>query len=290
LGLLNRSYETDAAFDPSGQKTQWERFAHLVTSLNAHASPGTQYKVLYLARHGEAYHNVAQSYYGVDCWECYWSQQQGNGTVTWADAELTPKGVAQVTAANLFWKNALTSTKPPMPQSFYVSPMARCLNTANTTWGDIPGEKGHTFSPTVKELLREPLNACTCGWRHSKSWIHELYPSYVLEQGFSEEDNLWKAGFIVESSTGLLARVKTLLDDVFASDSNTFISFTTHGVVINPLLQIIGHPNPAFNVTAGQIIPVLIKAQENTALENVSATAPPSAAKTCLPCSSGKVT
>ena len=72
--------------------------------------------------------------------------------MTWLDAELTPNGVAQVTAANLFWKNALSSTKPPMPQSFYVSPMARCLNTANTTWADIPWEKGHTFSPTVKEV------------------------------------------------------------------------------------------------------------------------------------------
>jgi len=69
MGLINRSYETDAAFDPSGQKTQWERFAYHVKSLNERASPGTQYKVLYLARHGEGYHNIALSYYGTDCWD-----------------------------------------------------------------------------------------------------------------------------------------------------------------------------------------------------------------------------
>lgn len=69
MGLLNRSYETDAEFDPSGEKTQWERFAYYVKSLNEHASPGTQYRIIYLARHSEAYHNVASSYYGTDCWD-----------------------------------------------------------------------------------------------------------------------------------------------------------------------------------------------------------------------------
>ena len=69
MGLLNRSYETDAEFDPSSQKTQWERFAYYVKSLSEHASSGIQYKLLYLARHGEAYHNTAISYYGTGCWE-----------------------------------------------------------------------------------------------------------------------------------------------------------------------------------------------------------------------------
>ena len=69
MGLLDRPYETDATFDPSGQKTQWERLAYHVKSLNEHASQGTQYKVLYLARHGEAYHNIATSYYGTGCWD-----------------------------------------------------------------------------------------------------------------------------------------------------------------------------------------------------------------------------
>ena len=93
---------------------------------------------------------------------------------------------------------------------------------------------------------------------------------------------------MVESSAGLLVRLKTLLDDVFATDSSTFISFTTHGVVVNPILRLIGHPNPAFNMTPGEIIPVLVKAQRNTAPESAPATIPPSAAKTCSPCASGK--
>ena len=67
MGLLNRTYDTDATFDPRGQKTHWERFAYYIKSLNDHSDKDTQYKVLYLARHGEGYHNVAQAYYGSEC-------------------------------------------------------------------------------------------------------------------------------------------------------------------------------------------------------------------------------
>jgi len=152
MGLLNRSYVTDASFDPSGQKTQWERFANYVQSLNAKgSSPNAKYKVLFLARHGEAYHNVAQTYYG-SCWECYWAQQAGNGTATWQDAELTPKGYSQVASAREFWRSATAVAKIPVPQSFYASPMARCLATANETFSTLPGLNGNPFSPVVKEV------------------------------------------------------------------------------------------------------------------------------------------
>ena len=84
--------------------------------------------------------------------QCYWSRQQGNGTISWLDAELTPRGVTQVTAVNAFWRNALSSAKIPIPQSFYVSPMARCLSTANRTWSDLPIWNGQPFSPVIKEV------------------------------------------------------------------------------------------------------------------------------------------
>ena len=83
-------------------------------------------------------------------------------------------------------------------------------------------------------------------------------------------------------------RLATLLDDVFSTDPSTFISFTTHGVIINPMLQLIGHPNPAFNITPGQVIPVLLKAQKKEGAESTTVTVAPSPAKTCLSCLPGK--
>ena len=68
MGLIHSTYDTDAAFDPHGQKAAWERFANYVKSLNDRSDADTQYKVLYLARHGEGYHNTAQAYYGSECW------------------------------------------------------------------------------------------------------------------------------------------------------------------------------------------------------------------------------
>ncbi|KAJ8130526.1 hypothetical protein O1611_g3102 [Lasiodiplodia mahajangana] len=67
-GLINRTYPTDRQFDRSGKKTQWERFEYYVNTLNRNADKDTQYKVLFMARHGEGYHNAAESYYGTPAW------------------------------------------------------------------------------------------------------------------------------------------------------------------------------------------------------------------------------
>lgn len=48
---------------------QWQRFEHYIQNLNAAAPSGTSYKVLYLGRHGQGYHNVAESRYGTTLWE-----------------------------------------------------------------------------------------------------------------------------------------------------------------------------------------------------------------------------
>jgi hypothetical protein len=69
FGLIDRTYDTDADFDPEGRKTQWERFENVVRTLNDKADHHTQYKVLYMGRHGQGYHNVAESYYGTEAWD-----------------------------------------------------------------------------------------------------------------------------------------------------------------------------------------------------------------------------
>lgn len=67
-GLLNRTYETDVQFDPRGSKTQWQRFENHVKFLNKNADRNTQYKVLLMARHGEGWHNAAETFYGTPAW------------------------------------------------------------------------------------------------------------------------------------------------------------------------------------------------------------------------------
>jgi hypothetical protein len=69
MGLINRTYDTDVEYDPERKKTQWQRFDHHVFHLNRKSAHHIQYKVLYLGRHGEGYHNAAESYYGTPAWD-----------------------------------------------------------------------------------------------------------------------------------------------------------------------------------------------------------------------------
>ena len=54
-------------------------------------------------------------------------------------------------------------------------------------------------------------------------------------------------------------RMKKLLDDIFAHDDSTYISFTTHSGSIASLLRVVGHRE--FRLPTGAVIPVLIKAE-----------------------------
>lgn len=69
LGLVNRTYPTDLKNPRKGYETQWERFAQYVKHLNRNTSRDkTRYKVLVMGRHGEGWHNAAESYYGTPAW------------------------------------------------------------------------------------------------------------------------------------------------------------------------------------------------------------------------------
>ncbi|OGM41201.1 phosphoglycerate mutase family protein, partial [Aspergillus bombycis] len=69
FGLIPRSYDSDPEFDPEGRKTQWERFEYQLNQLNRDSSPATQFKLLFLGRHGEGLHNVAERRYGTELWD-----------------------------------------------------------------------------------------------------------------------------------------------------------------------------------------------------------------------------
>lgn len=66
FGLINRTYPATAG--SQGNLTQWQAFARQVEALNAAAPLNTVYKVLFMGRHGEGYHNAAESYFGTPAW------------------------------------------------------------------------------------------------------------------------------------------------------------------------------------------------------------------------------
>lgn len=104
--------------------------------------------------------------------------------------------------------------------------------------------------------LRETLGVATSDRRSTKTYIHNEFPSYPFEAGFTENDELWSS-WRLELPPEQDKRLKGLLDDVFGSDDNTWISMTSHSVSITSMLRVLGHR--AFNLETAGMLPVLVK-------------------------------
>lgn len=190
--------------------------------------------------------------------KCYWSEETGNGTAVWADALLTPAGYDEAYKANAYFKTRFEDEGMPYFESYYSSPLSRCTVTANVTFANLTLPPTHPFVPTIKEYLREGISMHTCDRRSNKTYIHDLVPTFKFEDGFTEDDELWR-GTEAETSDHQLARSKALLDDIFTTDEATWMSFTSHSGEIRSLLSALGHRE--FSLSTGQVIPVLVKAE-----------------------------
>lgn len=217
-----------------------------------------------MGRHGQGFHNAAETYYGTPAWNCYWAELNGNATASWEDAHLTVPGIVQAQIANAFWASRISQQKIHTPDSFYTSPLFRCASTANITFSGLElGTHGgnRKFVPTVKELLREGISIHTCDHRSNKTYIHKNFPTYKFEAGFVEHDPLWN-GVTSESSTAQAYRSQIVLDDIFTNDKGVYISFTSHSGEIGSILSVLNHRS--FSLNTGAIIPVLVRAEKKT--------------------------
>ncbi|KAJ5301869.1 hypothetical protein PENANT_c002G03229 [Penicillium antarcticum] len=266
FGLINRTYPADSKLKNSASLSQWERFHHQVLKLNQEAGKNVEYKVLFLGRHGEGWHNAAETYYGTPAWNCYWAELDGNSTATWADAALTENGILQAQKAHDFWASQIKTQNIHTPDVYYVSPLTRTLQTANYTFNNLALPKDSTpFKPTIKELFREGISIHTCDHRRSASYIKSLFPAWRLESGFAEEDPYWN-GVEAETSDAQDVRSTTALNEVFfgtggkVQHEQAFISVTSHSGEISSILRVVGHRT--FKLNTGAVIPVLVKAEK----------------------------
>jgi broad specificity phosphatase PhoE len=236
FGLVNRTYPSDPSCPSDKKSTQWQRLAHYISTLNKKSPHNERYTLFYMGRHGEGFHNAAETYFGTPAWNCYWSELDGNGTVTWADAKLTATGVTQALRVNAFWAHLLKDEKITVPQSYYTSPLYRCLDTARLTFTNLTLPHKYPFKPIVKELLREGISAHTCDRRSTKSYIHQNFPGFKFERGFAEQDPYWTE-LRAEPSANQDVRSKVVLDDIFKNNDAEYISVTSHSGEIASLLR-----------------------------------------------------
>ncbi|KAH9889998.1 phosphoglycerate mutase-like protein [Cubamyces lactineus] len=246
FGLLDNSPE------------RWETFKKRIDELNATAPKSVRYKVFYFVRHGQGHHNVAEAKYGTQVWDAHWSKLYNDGEIKWGpDPELTPIGIAQAEAARQLWE---TEHKYglPLPDRHYASPMNRALRT----WHEI-FVNGDMLSPeqqrvTILENLREEYGEHTCDLRSPRSVIARAFPPpiYEFDDGFAEEDTIWKPDER-ETKDHVKERARAVLDRIFAQDQGRYICITAHSGIINGFLAAMGRPR--YPLPTGGILPLVIR-------------------------------
>ncbi|KDE09689.1 hypothetical protein MVLG_00093 [Microbotryum lychnidis-dioicae p1A1 Lamole] len=238
---------------------RWHIFHAQIDKLNREADKQTTYKVVYLARHGQGYHNLAESKYGTAAWDAYWSRLETDGNITWGpDPPLTPLGRQQAEDINTAWKRQVAEGVP-LPERLYSSPFTRAADTLRNTWHDILLNKG--LKPLILERLRETIGCHTCDKRSEKTIIRERFPTYDIEPGFSEHDQLWSADY-QESPRQQALRIQQQLNQIFDTDPSTFISITAHSGVINAFFRVVEHPD--VSILPGGFVPIVVRATSDS--------------------------
>ncbi|RAL02979.1 putative phosphoglycerate mutase [Aspergillus ibericus CBS 121593] len=261
LGLIDQLYGDSDALPQWQEQDQkpWERFVAYVNRLNARSPKHVSYKVLYLTRHGQGVHNDYESKVGRDNWNDYWARLDGDGSIYWVDAWLTATGIQQARELGQFWRDVAPEQKIPLPETVYTSPLARCLHTTKLMFSPAFAKEGERLAPLVKEGLRERLTDHTCDKRSSLSWINRYYPSFLIENGFSEEDRLWSP-FLSESIKEHVARKQRVLENLYERDPNQIISLTVHSYAIGAILRACG-AEEEFIVREGSTIALLVRGE-----------------------------
>ncbi|KAK8861927.1 phosphoglycerate mutase [Apiospora arundinis] len=256
FGLIPQSYGTQAGSTEDGQLTPWQRFANHVEQLNRDAKDGELYKVLYVGRHGQGFHNVMEAKVGTPDWENHWALLDGDGDAIWADSELTDQGKREAIDNGKVWRRLIEQEKMPWP-ALYCSPLQRCLETARLSFEELAASQGKTYQPMVKENLRERMGRHTCDRRSSRTWIHEHYPAYLIEPGFTEKDELFEADRR-ETDEEHIARTRIAMEDIFETEPRAFVSITMHSMASRMLMQVIGQE--PFRLSPGSTTAFLVKA------------------------------
>ncbi|KIJ31716.1 hypothetical protein M422DRAFT_36152 [Sphaerobolus stellatus SS14] len=233
---------------------RWVTFKARVAELNSAASEETSYKVLFLGRHGQGFHNTVESIYGTEEWNRKWARLNGDGNIVWGpDPKLTELGIEQAKTAHNAWIEELKAGIP-LPESLYSSPFNRAIHTALITFDGIliNMPEGQQKRPLIKELLREMNGVHTCDKRGPRSLIEETFPEFDIEPGLSEDDLLWQEDHR-ETEEEITSRLQEALADIFSHESATYISITAHSGTLRALMRVINaapRPLPTGGVLA----------------------------------------
>ncbi|KAG1792115.1 phosphoglycerate mutase [Suillus subaureus] len=230
---------------------RWKTFRQKIDQLNTSSPAGTQYKVFFVGRHGEGFHNVAEAKYGTEVrprpyfvvsfypnnplprrkeWNNYWSKENGDGELIWGpDPELTTLGKDQAKAVHDAWKQE-RKFGIPIPEKLYCSPLTRAIHTNKISFDSIIPQSQRTM---IIENLRETTGVHTCDKRRTRTYIEQTFPDFDIEKELIEEDTLWDPE-VRETHAEIDARMRRVLDMIFGKDQEQLLRVMNHRQYILP--------------------------------------------------------
>ena len=145
---------------------------------------------------------------------------------------MTSFGIEQARVLQDMWKTEASYGLSP-PQKLYCSPLTRALHTCDIMLDGV-FQSGHAPVTVVEAsnnilCLRHKINCLifqncrevngvhTCDKRKTRTYIAASYPHFIIEDGFTELDELWSPT-VRESEAQVTERARKVLDVVFQND------------------------------------------------------------------------
>ncbi|TFK22033.1 phosphoglycerate mutase [Coprinopsis marcescibilis] len=238
---------------------RWTRLRAKLAEMNSTTSAddgAAVYKLLFLIRHGQGFHNVAEAKYGTQAWDDYWSKLEGDGEIVWGpDPLLTPTGLDQAKEVRSVWERELAAGLGT-PSKVYSSPFSRVLKTCFIAFDGLLEDDSKVL---IVESVREENGVHTCDKRSARSFIHKEFPKYTIEDGFTEEDELWSPD-VRETKAEVADRAGIVLDRIFDENptDEAVLSVTAHNGFINGVLKKLG--KAPYLLPTGGVLPLLLRA------------------------------
>ncbi|ODO04556.1 hypothetical protein I350_05160 [Cryptococcus amylolentus CBS 6273] len=234
---------------------RWTNLKASLKKLQDEAPEGVQYKVLFLGRHGQGWHNFGNAKYGDD-WDHKWALLTGDDEITWGpDPPLTPLGIQQAQSIYAAWSREVKQGAPvgAGQMKWLVSPLVRTNQTLEASWGELVEGK-----PEAWEDLREIYGYHTNDLRYTKTELQKRFPN-VDFSSITEDDELWTPE-PRETYEHAGLRGQRAMDRLFSEGgpSETFISVTAHAAFYRSLLKVLNHQE--YELETGEMIPVVVKA------------------------------
>jgi broad specificity phosphatase PhoE len=122
-----------------------------------------------------------------------------------------------------------------LPDKVYCSPLSRALRTCEIMFDSFghwerpqrAGDRGSSLSESTlnygsyletsfRQNCREENGEHTCDKRNTRTYIASTYPNFTIEDGFTEEDELWTPER--ETERHMEERARNVLDTIFEDD------------------------------------------------------------------------